>query len=46
MPPQSKMETRRTLRFRVMNQSTQSKLIGYGHKPVVLELSNKEFQAL
>lgn len=35
---------RRILRFRVRNMSTQSKLLGYGHKPVVVELANKDYQ--
>jgi len=43
LPPQSAMETRRTLRFRVINQSNQAKLIGYGHKPVFLIVPNADF---
>ena len=43
MPDQSRLETRRTLRFRVINQSNQAKLLSYGHKPVYLILSEEEF---
>ena len=46
LPPQSSIETRRTLRFRVLNQSNQAKLLSYGHKPVFLVLSNQEFLQL
>ena len=46
LPAQSSVETRRTLRFRVMNESQQAKLLSYGHKPVYVILSNQEFQAL
>ena len=46
MPDQSKVETWRTLRFRVINQSNQGKLLSYGHKPFYLILSSDEFQEL
>ena len=36
----------RTLRFRVINMSNQSRLLSYGHKPVYLVVSHKEFLAI
>ena len=35
-----------TRNFKLKNMSMQSKLLGYGHSPVYLEISNKEFQDL
>ena len=46
VPAQSSMETRRTLRIRIKNQSQQAKLLSYGHKPVFLILPNPEFLKL
>ena len=40
------METRRTLRFRVVNESNQARLLSYGHKPVYLIVTNQEFLAI
>jgi len=45
-PEVSSSEKRRTLRFRVRNTSNQAKLFSYGHKPVMLELSHKEYLAV
>lgn len=44
LPNSSSPEKLRTLRFRVMNMSAQSKLIGtYGHKPVAVILDEAAF---
>ena len=40
------IEVPRILNFKLKNMSMQSKLLGYGHSPVYLEISNKEFQDL
>ena len=46
LPAQSSVETRRTLRIRIKNQSQQAKLLSYGHKPVFLILPNPDFLKL
>lgn len=44
--PAAEDDEPRSLRFRVINQSNQARLLSYGHKPVYLVLSQVEFIAL
>lgn len=44
VPECTSVEKRRTLRFRVMNLSTQSKLLSYGHKPVFVILNEATYK--
>jgi hypothetical protein len=43
LPEVSSPEKRRVIRFRVRNMSVQGRLLGYGHKPVAVELTNKKY---
>ena len=46
VPAQRSMDQPRTLRFRVINESNQGRLLSYGHKPVYLIVPHKEFLAI